>query len=278
MGQCIYCDRPVGFLRRRHAECQERHTRALTMIPELFSKALHSSLPAQRFGELLKDAAGASFIKAHDLGALCVRGMSTMIDTVLEERLLTTAEDERIAEIKDALGPGIAETNELNEKLIKISMLRELNEGRLPDRVTVVGPLPINLPRHERVIWIFNRAVCFRRRAPATPTPVSNGIGFPATDKDLYCGIRAFKDDLLPVEKLIEEATGDLVVTNRNIWFIFGAGQRRIPMAKIRALQPHADGIQLTCEEPAGRSRAFRLGDPWLAANLIVRLIRLVQK
>src|SRR3979490_676053 len=119
MGRCIYCDRPAGFLRRRHTECQERHTRALAMIPELFSKALHSSLPAMRFGEMLKEAAGASFIKPRDLGSLCVGGMSSMIDAVLEERLLTTAEDERIVEIRDALGSSIADVSELNEKLIK---------------------------------------------------------------------------------------------------------------------------------------------------------------
>lgn len=278
MGRCIYCDQPAGFLRRRHTDCQERHARALAMIPELFSKALHSSLPATRFGELLKDAAGASFIKPRDLGSLCVRGMSSMIDTVLEERLLTTAEEERISEIRDALGPDIADLTDLNEKLIKIGMLRELNAGQLPDRVTVVGPMPINLRQHERVIWIFNRAICFRRRSPLTSPPEGTGIVFPATEKDLYCGLRAFINDSIPTDELLEEATGDLVVTDRNIYFIFGDGQRRIPMAKITALQPHADGIQVTCEQPQGRSRTFKLGDPWLAANLIVRLTILAQR
>src|SRR3954447_20528443 len=127
MGRCTFCGRPAGFLRRRHAECQERHTRALAMIPELFSKALHSSLPATRFGEMLKEAAGASFIKPRDLGTICVKGISSMIDAVLEERLLTAGEEERINEIKDALGPGIADVTDLNEKLIKIGMIRELN-------------------------------------------------------------------------------------------------------------------------------------------------------
>ena len=265
-------------MRRRHRECRERHTRALATIPELFTKALHSSLPAERFGVLLKDAAGASFIKPRDLGSLCVRGISSMIDSVLEERLLTTAEEERISEIKDALGPGIADVTELNEKLIKINMLRELSAGQLPDRVTVVGPMPIELRQHERVIWIFNRVIGFRRRTAVAPPPEGTGIVFPATEKDLYCGLRAFINDPIPTDDLLEEATGDLVVTDRNIYFIFGDGQRRIPMAKITALQPHADGIRVTCEQPQGRSRAFKLADPWLAANLIVRLTILAQK
>jgi hypothetical protein len=278
MGRCTFCGRPAGFLRRRHAECQERHTRALAIIPELFSKALHSSLPATRFGELLKNAAGASFIKPRDLRSICLDGMSHMIDAVLEERLLTPTEEERISEIRDALGPGIADVTDLDEKLVKIGMLRELNEGQLPDRVTVVGPMPIELRRHERVIWIFNGVISFRRRAPVPTPPETTGIAFPATEKDLYCGLRAFVNDPIPIDELIEEATGDLVVTDRNIYFIFGDGQRRIPMPKISALQPHADGIQVTCEQPQGRSRTFRLSDPWLAANLIVRLTVLAQK
>ncbi|HET7681764.1 MAG TPA: hypothetical protein VFK79_16705 [Xanthobacteraceae bacterium] len=201
-----------------------------------------------------------------------------MIDSVLEERLLTPAEEERISEIKDALGPGITDVTELNEKLIKISMLRELNAGQLPDRVTVVGPMPIELRRHERVTWIFNRVICFRRRTPVVSPPEGTGIVFPATEKDLYCGLRAFINDPIPTDDLVEEATGDLVVTDRNIYFIFGDGQRRIPIPKITALQPHADGIQVTCEQPQGRSRTFKLEDPWLAANLIVRLTILAQK
>src|SRR4051812_29575656 len=126
MARCIFCDQPAGFLRRRHAECQERQTRALAMIPELFTKALHSSLPAERFGELLKQAAGASYIKPRDLGPLCVQGISSMIDSILEKRLPTPAEEERITEIKDALGSGITDVTKLNEKLIKVTMLREL--------------------------------------------------------------------------------------------------------------------------------------------------------
>jgi len=128
------------------------------------------------------------------------------------------------------------------------------------------------------VIWIFNQVISFRRRAPVAVPPEGTGISLPATEKDLYCGLRPFNHDPMPMDDLISEATGDLVVTDRNLYFIFGDGDRRIPMAKITALPPHADGVQVTCEQPPGRSRAFKLGDPWLAANLIVRLTILAQK
>jgi hypothetical protein len=274
MAQCIYCDQPVGFLRRRHPECEERHARALAMIPELFTKALHSSLPAERFGALLKDAAGASFIKPRDLVALCVRGISTMIDSVLAERLLTPAEEARVTEIKEALGPAIADLANLDEKLIKIGMLRELSAGELPDRVTVVGPMPLEMRGHERIIWIFNGVICFRRPSTA---PGTGAFTFSTTEEALYCGKGAFNSNPLPMGGLVEEAAGDLVITNRNLYFVFGNGQRRISMTKIAALGPHADGLQITCEPPE-RSRAFKVDDPWLAANLIVRLVVLAHK
>jgi hypothetical protein len=278
MGRCVYCRRPAGVLRKQHAECQERHKRALTMIPELFSKALHSTLPAARFGEMLKEAATASFIKPRSLKLICVSGITSMIDAVLENRLLTAAEDERVTQIKDALGPGIADADELNEKLIKVGMLRELKSGQLPDRVTVAGPFPPELQR-QRVMWIFNGVISFRHRAnDAAPPQQGTAIVFPATDQDLYCGIRSFVDDPLPAANLIEEANGDLVITDRHLYFIIGDGQRRIPMSKITALQPHSDGIQVTCEQPPGRSRAFSLEDPWLAANLIIGLVKLAKR
>jgi hypothetical protein len=103
------------------------------------------------------------------------------------------------------------------------------------------------------------------------------GIAFPATEKDLYCGVRAFNNDPIPTENLLEEATGDLVVTDCNIYFIFGDGQQRIPLEKVTALQPHADGIRVTCEQPEDCSRTFKVDDPWLAANLIIGLVKIVQ-
>jgi hypothetical protein len=192
-----------------------------------------------------------------------------MVDTVLQERLLTPAEEERIAEIKDALGPALADVSALNDRLIKISILRELKGGDVPDRVTVVGPMPIELRKHERVVFIFNHVMSYQGVAPPAP----GGITFPATEQDLYCGLQAGNEDPLPAAELVKEALGDLVLTNRNIYFIHPEGQQRIPMAKITALQPHAGGIQVICEQPQDRSRAFALADPWMAANLIVSLV-----
>jgi len=246
----------------------------MTMIPELFAKALHSSLSATRFGELLKDAAGASFIKPRDLGALCVEGISTMIDKVLQERLLAPSEEDRIEEIKQALGPALTDMSALNEKLIKISVLRELKAGEIPDRVTVVGPLPNVLRKHERVVWIFNQVVSYKRSAPEPAA----GITFPATEQDLYCGLRQAGDDPMPTENLTKEAVGDLVVTSRNIYFVHDKGTQRIPMAKITALQPYADAVQVTCEQSQDRSRAFKLKDAWMLANLIIGLMLLAQR
>jgi hypothetical protein len=278
MANCVYCGQPAGFLRRRHVECQERHARAIAMIPGLFAKALHSSLPAARFGELLQNAAAASFIKPADLSLLCVEGVGAMIDAVLEQRLLTLAEERRVAEITDALGPVLADKTKLDEKFAKMNILRVLGEGKIPDRVTVVGPMPINLRLDETVIWIFNHAICYQRRASPSPDPGPPGIPFPATDKDLYCGRQASSTNLIPMGDLLEEAVGDLVVTNRNIHFLFDEGHKRISMAKITALQPYADGMHITCEQSQGRSRTFKVDDPWLASNLIVGLIKLAQR
>ena len=98
-------------------------------------------------------------------------------------------------------------------------------------------------------------------------------------DKQDYYGLGKFKEVSLPRDKLSEEAVGDLVVTNRNLYMLTSETEsKRIPLARVTSMRAYSEGVFIACEPSEERTRAFALNDSWFAANLFVRLVRLVRR
>lgn len=276
MAQCIYCGRAAGVFRTTHAQCHERHERAVSLVPGFFAKFLESDLPVGRFQQLLQSAAKASFVKQDEMKALFATGISQMVNAILIERLPTKSEATRILELADALQSYLSDDVRPYESFVKIDILRELQEGKIPDLVTVAGPMPIALRQAETVIWIFNYVTAYQRGDNVGTQ--DNGIEL-ALDKVAYYGPNAFNNVPAPRDTLHGESSGDLVVTNRNIYFITREGQStRLPIARITALRAYADGIHIACEPALERTLTFILNDSWFAANLVLRLVQFVRR
>lgn len=271
MALCAYCGRPAGLLKKMHAECHDRHERAMSLIPEFLPKFFESQLTNDRFRQLLEDAAKASFIKPEELKTLLTDGVSNTINSILDQRLLSKADMLRIAQITDALASLLPDDIYPYESFAKIDILHELQNGNVPDLVTVAGPMPIEMTRGETVIWIFNYVASYdesREASKADRTGIELPLGSAA-----YYGPRAFKNVAVPRSTLRKGTQGDLVVTNRRLYFLIDDLQcEKVPLMKLISLHAYADGIQIKCAPAVNRTRTFILNDAWFAANLIIRL------
>ena len=278
MGQCTYCGRPAGFLRKFHDECRDRHKRASLIIPGFFPRFFESDLPVDRFCKLLHAAADASFIKPTTLRNLAAAGMSKIVRRILKYRLPTNADIARIVKIAEGLGDVLSDAPFLQELSAKADILAQLGDGNIPELITVVGPIPIELRRGESIIWIFNHVTSYLNFTPIDIAADSAGFDL-ALNKVVYYGTGKFKGAALPRGKLREEGFGDLVVTNRNLYMLTSATEsKRIPLARINSMRAYAEGVFIACDPAAERTRAFALSDSWFAANLLVRMVQLVRR
>lgn len=275
MAKCIHCGKPAGLFRRSHAECRAKHDLALTMIPAFFEKVLNSSLAADRFDELLRNAAAASYITSAQLRSLAISGISTMTEFTLADHLLTEAEQERIIEIADAIGLTLDDIPIADDKLIKANVLRELDAGRIPDRVTVVGALPIELEPDEAVVWIFNQTKTYRSSRSKKDEMAELPPTSPIAHLPLYYPASTLGEDGGNAAGLVEESVGDLVVTTHQLFMIWRERQRSFPYSKIAAFHARRDGFLITRGAAQDRVVLFVVDDPWFAANLVARLLRL---
>jgi hypothetical protein len=268
MARCQYCGKPARPFRSHHQACHDRHQRATTLIPNFFTKVLDSPIPAERFSLLLRDAAQAAFIDDQQLGALCIAGTSELIATVLEQRLPTPAEEQRILEILSAIDPRLAADPGLEEIFAKIQILRELGDGKTPDLVEVGGTMPVKLRRGEPVLWIFNDAKAFRKPAGKEP---AYGHDVHAADRT-YLGLARFHRNLRAPRRFADDRIGDMMLTNFNLYFFPRSGKMmRIPVARILWVEPYANGVNVHYG-PQDRSWAYLVPDPWFLTNALALL------
>src|ERR1051325_4781003 len=163
MSNCTHCGKPAGLFRSYHPDCRAQFERAVTTIPAFFEKLLHSLLPAERFEQLLSEVAATFHIGPERLRSLSTMGINAMLDAAVSQRIPTVAEEDRILDIAATLGVSVNDIPGLADKFVKISILRDLDEGRVPDHVTVVGPMPLELQSDEAIVWIFNGAKTYRQ-------------------------------------------------------------------------------------------------------------------
>jgi len=276
-GHCIYCGRPAGFLRKFHEECRDRHRRASSVIPGFFPKFFDSDLTVERFCELLHAAAEASFIKPAGLRTIAATGVSKMVRRILKQRLPTNADITRIVKIMEGLGDVLSEDPFLQELFAKADILAQLDDGTIPELITVVGAMPIEMRRGESIIWIFNHVTSYVNFGPVDIAGDSAGFDL-ELDKVAYYGVGKFRRAALPRGRLREEGFGDLIVTNRNLYMLTSETEsRRIPLARINSMRAYAEGVFIACDPSAERTRTFALSDSWFAANLVVRLVQLAR-
>lgn len=265
VARCTFCGDPTDSDSPVHKTCEERHDKAVAAIPGLFRRIQDSGISAQRFCDLLRDAANASFVGPTELKELCREGVSALVSDILEHRLVTDAEEQHIAEILENLNPQLLDAPGLVTLFAKNDILRTLSDGAVPDNVTVVGQQPLELRKTESVLWIFNDArIFFSGRQPGAPRDM------PPPLAGNYFASTAFAAQAKGAKR--KAKTTNLVLTNYNVFFVSSPNDhRRLPISRITGLRAHVDGVEIGL-----RSRAWTLlvSDPWFLANALTFLSR----
>jgi hypothetical protein len=152
-------------------------------------------------------------------------------------------------------------------KLVKGQILRDLSEGKVPQRVNISGGLPINLSKNESIIFVFQGAEFQRLRTRTQYVGASNGMSVRIM-KGVYLRSSDYRGERIQNSELQSVGTGLLAITNKNLFF-YGPEIVKTPLRKIVGVQPYSDGIGVFTEGQNAKPQIFKLADPFFAANLI---------
>lgn len=280
MGDCKYCGKPAGFLRGKHAECEEKHRQRERVIQggrqRIAIEILRAIKGSESFDILEKtisEIEQSSFVPPTERKALLAEGWENSVEQFLEDGILDTTEEKRLTEFKErfALSQNELDRNGALTKTTKAAVLRDVLNGLIPQRMSIDGNLPINLQKGEQIVWAFSGSQYFEDKTRRQFVGGSQGVSIRVM-KGVYYRVGAFKGQAVEHTERIHIDTGWVVVTNKNIYFAGPRKSVRLPYKKIVSFEPFSDGVGVMRDAATAKPQIFVTGDGWFTYNLVTNL------
>ena len=275
MGNCIYCDKPAGFFRTRHQECWLRHEEGKDEIISLVGGGLKGG-SLSRLETSIRQVASASNIDASTMKSLVVTGWEKAVDDAFDDDMLTNKEETALVALGQHfdLSQEDLDENGAYTKVVKGAVLREILEGKIPEKLHITGNLPFNLQKTEKVVWVFRDVDYYKTRTRTQYVGGSHGVSVRVA-KGLYYRVGAFKGERVQNPETIHADTGLLGVTSKHIYFVGTIERFRIGYAKIMAFEAFSDGIGVQRDALTAKPQSFVTEDGWFTYNLITNLAQM---
>lgn len=283
MGNCIYCQKPAGWFRSKHPECEAafqaeqqriaaQREGGRKQITIRAHAALNGAEPLSELPAIIKRLQTDHGLSDSDTRAVLTAEWERAVTAFLDDGLLIEEEERRLVEF--------AQGNRLEmsalpgfDRIVKSAALSDLMIGRLPRRFNLPDNLPVNLQRGEAIVWACANTAYLEDRTRREYRGISHGISVRIVS-GLYYRVGGFKGR--PVERTEREHIDDgwFVVTDQNLYFSGPRKSVRVPYPKIVSIEPYSDGIAIMRDSATAKPQVFITGDGWFTYNLIVNLAK----
>lgn len=287
MGTCVHCGQSAGWFRSSHPLCQANYEKAMAAkvaeedrlkgaAAELVVKLtqqIRSDCPMTDLFDTLEHAIESGLLVSSDRQSVAAKAWSAAVDAFLEDGLLSTEEDDRLARTREALmlSPQELSSSGALMRAGKASVLRAALEGA-PILHTETD-VPVNMQRGEGVAWVFRNVDYLEDRVKRQMVGGSQGVSLRVMS-GVYYRVGQFKGKTVETTQRQKVDTGSLVVTNKHLYFVGPATSKKIPYSKIVSFEQFSDGIGLMRDAATAKPQIFVVDDGWFAYNLITNLAR----
>jgi hypothetical protein len=270
---CVYCHKKVGLFRRYHRECHLHAAQAIDEVAELASQSALSGEGYERISSQLSRSVSENSLPSGFFKLALADGWERAVNNCIVNSVVSEEFEVKLKAFADHFGLSQDDLNR-HGALKRVAMsatLREICEGKLPQKFMSEIPMPFNLQKSESLIWAFADVSYLEERVrteyignyAGASIRVSKGVYFHTGGWHRY-----------PLERVSRERVdrGLLGLTTKQIYF---AGQRqsfRIPYTKIVTFQSYSDGFGICRDAANARLQIFVCGDGWFAFNLIKNL------
>lgn len=272
MGDCVYCGQPAGFLRRKHKECEEKHRSGVEWLLKEIKTAIAGEVYEGLENRLLARAR-ESFVDENKLRDIMVKAWEEEVECYLEDGCLEEEEEKKLTAFVEHFGfnQQALDRRGWYTRLVEAAVLREVMEGKVPQRISTDVPLPFNFQKKESLVWVFKGVKYYEEKTKRQYVGGSQGVSIRIA-RGVYYRIGGFKGYPVETQEMVHVDTGILALTDKHIYF---GGERksfRIPYSKIVSFRPYRDGIGVQRDAASARPQVFVNGDGWFLYNLAVNL------
>jgi hypothetical protein len=274
MSKCKYCGDEAGLFNDEHEECKQIFKDGQRKIINLAQSSIITGTEYSKIDDSIKEIAAKSFHSVSDIRSLLLYVWNYVIDKTFDEGLFSIEQEKTMLEILNFFDFSEPEIGDRYKTLVKSFVIRDLVEGKIPERVKTDGHLPFNFQKGEKLIWLFNpcvfSCVFYQSNTKTIRKGEYAGVSLKIM-KGVYFRTGGFSSRPVTSGAVVLIAAGLLAVTDKHVYFYSPQKAFRIPYTKIIAFTPHDDGITIQ-KETKEKPFIFQTFDGWFTYNLLMNL------
>lgn len=276
MGDCVYCGRPAGLLRKRHPACEAMYARGWSAMVAAARAAASGDADLEALETQLGELANSNLVALVRVQEAMIEGWERAVDAFLDDGQLDEADEAHLLSYSTrfALSQALLDRHGAYSKLVKGAVLRDVMHGIVPARVRITGVLPFNLQKSETLVWLFDNADYYEDRARRHYVGGYQGVSIRIA-RGLYYRVGGFKGNPVETIETVRIGRGLMGVTTRHVYFSCPDASFRIRHDKVVSIEPFSDGVRLQRDAQTARPQLFVTGDGWFTYNLLMNIANL---
>jgi hypothetical protein len=252
--------------------CEHKINLVKSKMLELASEAVEDILPMEILSSEIEELGSSIFIKPEDIRDVLIQVWEDTVNDLLDEGTLDDNMEKKLLVLKSSFNLTVddLDSNEAYSRVVKSGVLRDIMNGKFPERLIIDEPLSFNFQKNEKLIWAFDDVSLLEDSNKIKYVGKSSGVSIKIA-KGIYYRTGGFKGQPISKTERIYIDNGIMAITNKHIYFT-GRKGFRIPFSKIISFIPYSDGIGIIKDSVRGNQQVFMTGDGWFIYNLCVNV------
>ena len=279
MGDCRYCGKSAGFLRKEHKECAAAHAQGLDNIRDICVKAALHGVDVNLLPTRVRAIAASAYIDSSDAAVAesLAEGWGRAVAAAMEDHFLSNEEKRALNRYRARhnLNAGQLDQNGHFTLFRMMSLLNALSEHSLVPRFDRRATrLPFNLMKSEEMLWLFSPADYFEQVTQREFRGGSLGVSFRVA-RGVYIRPSAFRGRSVASTSIQHTDSGTLGITTKHIYFKGNSKSFRVRLEKIVSFETYQDGLGIMRDTARAKPEIFKMGslDAWFLLNIVDALM-----
>ena len=279
MGDCRYCGKSAGFLRKEHKACAAAHAQGLDSIRTTCVEAALHGVDVNLLPTRVRAIAASAYIDSSDAAVAdsLAQGWGHAVAAAMEDHFLSNEEKRALNRYRarHSLSARQLDYNGHFTLFRMMALLNALSEHSLVPRFDRRAVrLPFNLMKSEEMLWLFSGAGYLEQVTSREFRGGSVGVSFRVA-KGVYVRPSTFRGRSVASTSMQHTDTGTLGITTKHIYFKGDSKSFRVRLEKIVSFEPFQDGLGIMRDTASAKPEIFRMGatDAWFLLNIIDALM-----
>ena len=274
MGKCKYCGKDAGLFHSSHPQCEAAFEQGKNELSSILYDCFAHKTDFYLKDQDMKRITSQAYLNSDALRKLYVSVFDNAIEQYLDDGIIDQQEERVVARYMQytGLNQETLNTNKSLEKVVQSKVLQDILQGNKPiPRITIKGDFPFMLSKSESIVWLFRNITLHQQKVKREYVGRTGGFSFKVM-KGVYYRTGGFKGH--PIETTVMQRidTGNVCLTDKNLYFASPMKSLKIPYNKILSIESYLNGIGIQKDGTNDKPIFLEGLDSWFCYNVIANL------